>query len=287
MKTENFNFTRTFGVELEFISPCDSTRLVRRLNERLENTLISFREATWSDTSNAWRVKPDSSIRGGHGWGCEIVSPVLQGQEGFQQLKDVLKALSTLDVDVNRSCGLHVHWGVSDWGVSNFKNLIKRYVKFESTIDSFMPNSRRLSNNSYCQSEALNIANRHGVSTLQEIFKLVDKCKDLNRLQRMKNGYDRYSKVNLESMSKHGTVEFRHHSASTDTDKVLAWVLLTGAMVEASSVKRIVKVKDDDTVTSNSATLNMMLRGLRAVAPQVEEIGTFYRRRVRHFARQS
>ena len=88
-------------------------------------------------------------------------------------------------------------------------------------------------------------------------------------------------------MSRHGTVEFRHHSGSTDTDKVLAWVLLTGAMVEASSVKRIVKVKNDDTVTSNSATLNMMLRGLRTVAPQVQEIGTFYRRRVRHFARQS
>ena len=64
-----------------------------------------------------WTAEADGSIdnsNGGHK--CEIVSPILRGDEGLAQVAEVLRTLEAKGHRVNASCGVHVHVGWKrDW----------------------------------------------------------------------------------------------------------------------------------------------------------------------------
>ena len=153
---EIWNNLRTFGVEIEFIAPNGDGTTKREMNQWFQLACPQFNlEVSCASYSNCdstkWRLKPDQSLSSyGTGFAMELVSPVLQGWNGVQQLQLMLKPLEHIGAKVNKSCGLHVHVGVSDWKIKEFRNLFKRYIKFESAIDSVMPNSRRGRNNEYC-----------------------------------------------------------------------------------------------------------------------------------------
>jgi len=240
-------------------------------------------QACYSDTdSTKWRLKTDASVRGS-GYGLELVTPALLGESGYNDLVTVMTALNSMEscnVTANRSCGLHVHVGVSDWKLGNFKNLLKRYIKFEESIDSVMPLSRRQSNGQYCQAMS---HQRYGQLSeeLKPLFKAIDKKRTLRDLSNAIG--TRYVKLNLESFWKHGTVEFRHHSGTTDVQKITNWLSVCMAMVIAGDNKRSIKVKDSVVVADYRNELNMFLRGLNKVAPELitNELKTFYRRRRR------
>lgn len=288
MITNNEN--RTFGVEVEFISnTLNQNEFVAALNLQLGITgsELEVVSAYYSDTdATKWRIKTDASVMG-QGYGLELVSPILQGAQGEADLITVLEAMNTLDITANKTCGLHVHVGVSDWQIGNFKNLYKRYAKFESTLDSIMPVSRRKSNGDYCRSnlpcfidtnyDVRNLPNKK----LAEAFKSIDKCTTLRKLGNKLD--NRYVKLNLQSFWKHGTIEFRHHSGTTDVAKITNWLTLCMAMVIAGDEKRVVKVKSNDTVEAYKDNINSFFNGLAKVAPQLitNELKTFYRRRRR------
>ena len=165
----NLDNYRTYGVEVEFISPLSQRELVEEINRNSRNhnsqSLADLQfdmpivciSSYSNDDSSIWRIKTDGSVSG-RGHGLELVTPVLKGEMDMLRLRKILAWLEEIGCTVNRTCGLHVHVGVSDWQVGQFKNLAKRYVKFETAIDSFMPRSRRSSQNHYCQSNAKHLA---------------------------------------------------------------------------------------------------------------------------------
>ena len=150
-----------------------------------------------------------------------------------------------------------------------------------------MPVCSRICNGDYCKSnlpcfidtnyDVRNLPNKK----LAEAFESIDKCTTLRKLGNKLD--NRYVKLNLQSFWKHGTIEFRHHSGTTDVAKITNWLTLCMAMVIAGDEKRVVKVKSNDTVEAYKDNINSFFNGLAKVAPQLitNELKTFYRRRRR------
>ena len=281
----NLDNQRTYGVEVEFISKEWSRQeLIAKINDHAlsynSDTLRmpTIHRASWSDTTTSqWRIKTDSSVNSRRGFGLELVSPILNGNQDMEILKIFLKILNELHCDVNRTCGLHVHVGVRDWGVKQFKNLAKRYVKFVTAIDTVMPISRRRSNNQYCLSNVRRYGN--GVA-LSEIFANIQRCRSTQQLKNyIQNG--RYYKLNMESFWKHGTIEFRHHSGTICPDKIENWVYVCMGMTKLADTNRAVKVKSTDIVNSYKNKLSIFMNGLSKSGLIDSSVKRFYTKRAR------
>lgn len=207
----DYTFNRRFGVEIEAYN-CQMNVLVDALRE--EGIQVSA-ESYNHTTRNHWKLVTDSSLSGNYTF--ELVSPVLEGEAGLQELKKVCWVLDACDVKVNASCGLHIHFDAANFSLQTWKNIAISYKHIESVIDKFMPESRR--NNRYCRSlreiTEQNINNAQSIIALQEIA--------------FEN--TRYFKVNPQSYSRHKTIEFRQHAGSINYDKISNWVLFLNGLV--------------------------------------------------------
>lgn len=204
--------TLTFGVE------CETYNVVRdALIREVEQRSISIQSEGYNhrDNNQYYKIVSDASIEGVNGQ--EIVSPILKGKQGLNSLKQVCDSLNAIGAKVNKSTGLHIHFDASKISDSHFVQIFKNYQRLESTIDSFMPQSRRGNNNGYCKSiQGLNY----------------DACNTKSDIIRV-NG-TRYRKVNAESYLSHKTVEFRQHSGTTDYDKIANWINFLRKLIQYS-----------------------------------------------------
>ena len=217
-----FTFQRTFGIELEIYGPSRTTLLQKLRAEGINVEGEGYNHST----RGHWKIVTDSSIRGENG--NEIVSPVLSGVEGIEQIKKVCIALGKAGAKVNKSCGFHVHLGANDLNVDNMKTLVRSYMNLENSIDTIMPESRRGNNNTYCKN----------LSSVPGIQSKVQNAAAIINLQTAFGG--RYFKLNLQSITRHGTVEFRQHSGTITFSKIKNWLLICARMVEFAKLNGVV-----------------------------------------------
>jgi hypothetical protein len=92
----------TFGIEIELTI---SDRAVR--SERM--TIGSYHHGVQVPfLPSGWKAERDGSIRTAPGrQACEIVSPVLKGEEGIQEVIQVVEILKGKGMTPNESCGIH------------------------------------------------------------------------------------------------------------------------------------------------------------------------------------
>ncbi len=220
-----FAFNRKFGVEVEFFGA-----LKDRLKRNLQREGVTYRFESYNHTTqNYWKFTTDSSIRGGNAF--EMVSPVLQGNDGLANLKSACKALRTSKAMVNKSCGVHIHLDVNDYTVENMRCLLKNWYLLEKQFDKIMPESRRANNNTYCKGFVGTYTSRG------DFFTKIDRC---NTIQDLVNFFsNRYFKLNLQSYLRYGTVEFRHHSGTTKYTKIKNWLLICCRLVEFSRLNTV------------------------------------------------
>lgn len=225
-----------FGVEIEFTG-AETQTVANEMQTILAGTGIEiYREGYNHSTRNHWKVTTDATVtesrnyRDGSGYGGELVSPVLEGEAGLQELNQILDALNQVDngaVKVDRRCGIHVHLSWDGMTTDHVKEVYKRYAQYETEIDAWMAPSRRGNNSRWCASIATN--NRHGLRAVEAYT---------GTLRGMASLCGRYYKVNLQSLSRYGTVEFRQHGGSTEFEKIGAWVKFLMGFVEASKTTR-------------------------------------------------
>jgi hypothetical protein len=226
--------TRTFGIEIEAFG---ATRYDVVAAFRAQGLVADEAFYTNSDAS-FWRIKTDASISGENGF--EVVSPILTDLADVQKCCD---ALEEVGAKVNRSTGLHVHVGAGDLSIASWKNMCKRYRDNEVEIDAFMPRSRRENNQRF-------IASIRSVSDAA-----IDRA---TNVQGLVDAFGtRYVKLNVSSFLKHGTVEFRHHSGTTDFNKISKWISFCLNFVQASVV----------TETSGRVKNEMMISEVRSYNP--------------------
>ena len=218
---------RKFGIEIEVVN-LDRNTLTRKLRE--QNVECHFEGYTHRVTSH-WKIVTDSSVSGGY----ELVSPVLFGEEGLATVKKVLNCLNeskrNTDMDlINYQCGLHVHIEAKDLSSHDIHQIATRYRDNESIIDAWMPQSRR-GNSRWAQSIQSSWSSRYldAVQNLQETYTNVG-----NALRNCQN--TRYSKINFtRAYANYKTIEFRHHSGTTDFNKISNWIEFLQNFVEQST----------------------------------------------------
>ena len=219
----------TFGIESEFIRV--STREL--VDHVRSNTSIPMRlERYGHSVPSQWKVTTDQTVSTnynfstGEGNGGEVVSPVLKGQRGLDEAEEMFTVINDrIDDNIDRNCGLHVHIGkVGGWSVEEIKKIYKRWIDFEDQIDEFIPRSRRGNSNRWCQSNKT----QQRFNTWMERFN-GSRVSDL--------GYNvdtRYTKLNLASLSRQETIEFRHHSGTTNPKKIVTCIKFLVGFIEAS-----------------------------------------------------
>lgn len=227
LKKKLANEERTFGVEVEWLGHnLDRHTLASEM--RAEGFDVSVGHYHHTAPAGFWKIENDGSC------GKEVISPILQGTDGLDQLETVLEIMNNHDAKVNYKCGVHVHHDASDFELKEFKILMKYYTKFEQAIDQLVPNSRRANHNTYCRT--LGLTTMNGIN-YKNYFDKVDETNSLTEIRDI-HGRDRYRKVNLEAYIKHGTVEFRQHSGSTNPEKIINWIKITQAIVERATRER-------------------------------------------------
>ena len=207
----DYAFNRNFGVEIEACN-CTRERLARELTAAGINVQVEGYNHT--DHTDHWKLVTDSSLSGNNTF--ELVSPILHGEQGLEELEKVCWVLDLCNAKVNDTCGLHVHMDAAEFDLTTWKNLILTYKRLEGVIDNFMPHSRR--NNRYCK--ALTAITENSIKHARNIGDL-----------RAAFFHNRYHKVNLEAYARHRTVEFRQHGGSTNFTKMSAWIHFLAKMI--------------------------------------------------------
>ena len=206
----------SFGVELETIAPDSAVR-----NDGLR--IGSYRHGIQVPYLPAgWTAEADGSIdnsNGGHK--CEIVSPILRGEEGLKQVAEVLRTLEAKKHRLNASCGCHVHIGWHrDWPSEALARLVTIIAYVEKGLYAITGTKSR-ERGRYCGG-----VRKYG--------------NDKNAKPNLDR--DRYHALNLTNLARgtKDTVEFRLWSGSLSVIKVIGWVMVSLGLVErALSGKRM------------------------------------------------
>lgn len=210
----------TFGVEIECTAPFAMPAMESLIN-RLGET--------------GWRVVGDGSVSAGPGhWPMEVVSPVLQGQAGLERLRKVMDAMKAAGARVNASCGLHVHIGVRGMAPARVRKIAIAFLNAEQHFDALVPPARR--DNRYCNSNVRRVGNvgrtlLRQASTIRQIADVMNGGNSAHHYNHF-----RYHKLNFQSFVRHGTIEFREHGGTVESEKACAWVrLITGFCARAAA----------------------------------------------------
>jgi len=258
-------FTGKFGVELECYGVDRQTVVLALSDAGIDAIVASYSGSNY----NSWQVKTDGSIS--EYTGFEVVSRVLEGEAGLQEVAIVCSVLEQLGAKVNASCGMHIHHDVSAWGIQKFRNLFKRFIKFEIALDSIQPEGRRANNNRYCRS----------MTIAEDMINKIDACRSVSQLSELYR-HNRYYKLNLQSFFRMGTIEFRNHAGTVNAGKICNYIRLTGAMVK--DAENNVAIKQFARSVTVSESLDTMLSGMVRRGNINTMIANFYKQRQAKFA---
>jgi len=224
--------TRKFGVELEVVGG-----MVGAYTLAQALTAAGVRTETQGynhSTSNVWKIVPDGSLSGRNAF--ELVSPpMVFGEESVATLRTVCGVLNNLGVKVNTSCGFHVHVDASDLNAAHMKNLVAMFCRFEPVMDALVPAARRSSE--WARSNAARLGR-----TDADRVAVIEAAANTSVLRALHNN-NRYQKLNLEALGRHGTVEFRQAAGTTNADKVVGWVAMCVGLVSSSRKLRGLRSK--------------------------------------------
>ena len=224
----------------------------------IEVSNVNYYELQAEVTSRftGWKVVSDCSVNNG----AEIVSPILfyNGQT-FQDVKSILEIVKSLDGKTDSSTGGHIHVDFKGY-TSQVKNLVKEFFGHQSLLFDVLkvPMSRQ---DSFCKGIPCHLKNRIKGTRNQEIMDTSQAVSYLRKLD-LTTYSDRYFALNLTSLAKHGTVEFRLFNGSLDFETWKANIQLSLAIVKkARQAKRSSdKVKKYNNLTARYDMRTWLLR---------------------------
>jgi hypothetical protein len=215
------NTVRQFGVEAEFYGITPTAAIIALEAVGITATFEGYTHAVMSN----WKIVTDASVTDagtGRGTGLELVSPILKGEEGLQELAKALDALRNAGAKVNTTCGLHVHIDTLGMNGIQRKNFFNSYVRNQDVMDRLVSVSRR-DNRRYTARYTTAQANSYA-----EAIALGN------------DGGSRFYTVNICSFQKYGTLEFRQHQGTLSGKKAVAWVKMLLAMAETAQASTLV-----------------------------------------------
>ena len=197
----------TYGIEIETV--------ISSANARQNGlTIGSYHHALQVPYLAAgWTACRDGSVHGdANDLPCEIVSPILRGEDGLRQVYNTLATLKEKGHRVNATTGIHVHVGYGDQPKKQVERLIAVMAYLETAFYATTGTKNR-ERGTYCK----------GIRRHENVKKAVT---IMNR--------DRYHILNISNLCgrRLNTVEFRAFSGSLNQTKVLGWIQMVLGVVE-------------------------------------------------------
>jgi hypothetical protein len=235
-----------YGVELELIVPnwvrdgYNCKWIAKELTKLGIPT--EFRGYT-HEIMTCWKIVTDASLSSSpNDLCCELVSPILVGDAGLENVRYLLESVRRLGIAINSTCGFHVHvdaetgqeQGVPAMGsLIGLQRIAQCFVALESAFDclvtrdaSRQATSRRTNQHRYCKSNRL----AFGVLSNKKRWNQIAAANSVGELVRLVNpSADRYRKLNLTNLSKRersSTCEFRQHGGVKELLTAEAWIRL-------------------------------------------------------------
>jgi len=145
--------------------------------------------------------------------GSELVSPILQGDKGYDEILKVCNILQ--NISVGRSAGYHLHVNAREMTYHDIKRIWLVYRLIETNcIYTVLPKSRL--EGDYSIPSRIPIEN---ILLIQSMQDLKETWKgSLNAGGTRRHGF------NLEALNAHGTIELRYHSGTSNFNKVINWI---------------------------------------------------------------
>lgn len=232
-----------FGVEIEFFNVHYELAITELRAAGLE--VADYTGYTHEDSETAWKITYDSSVTSyntGIFAGLELVSPVLKGDKGLDDLRTALTVLSNLGAKVDKTCGLHVHHNAACFNYEQLISIVNLYYSYQKGINTILPKSRRTSAKAaYCKPIPTASLKKMNDTTRYERGNTENE-----KSMRVAYSFDtRYLVVNMQAFLRHKTVEFRQHSGTIDPDKAEAWILLTYQMMRYASLNKVNQPKNN------------------------------------------
>lgn len=218
-----FDSNRSFGVEIETAVRGNEVRIARALVAAgIEASAPGY---THNASRTTWKVVPDGST------GSEVVSPILKGQDGLNQIKAVCEVLTAIGCRVDSSTGLHVHHDFTDGTAKQMKNVAYMAAKMQKLTNALLPsrvNSRW--------------AKQLNITEMDSIYKRISNVRgfynsDVAAVAGSLTHGDRYYLLNTTAYNRHSTIEFRQHTGSLNATKIISWVVFTQNIVNVGMAK--------------------------------------------------
>jgi hypothetical protein len=227
----------TFGVEIECYMPTGSINI----GGYHRPAGSSWLPAGWGAGTDGSLTAPPAGKRG-----VEIVSPVLRGREGFEQVAKVVREIRRRGGEVNATCGLHVHVGFNKSNYGVLAHLISVFANHEKAVYAATGTKAR-ERNGYCK----------GVKQYRS-----------ESAARRSAQRDRYHALNLATA--YETVEVRAFAGTLNATKVLGYVGICLGMVEMAYTRHYTNLRHANwsqrtTCTPDNEGKKEMERLLRAL----------------------
>jgi hypothetical protein len=224
---------RAFGIEIECYAPdhistdeyddgmvvedCDCSYCESNRNSSSnENDVYSLlRNAGFSSWANL--TTGDSSLTSSYS-GIEIKSPILQGEDGFSELKKVFDLLNAERFWIDSTCGMHIHHDAPEYR-ENFDmtmRLVQSWFENQELIHNMVADYRL--ENDYCPP-------------------WLDGDIDWINTEKSFDSCDRNS-LNVTSLHHHGTIEIRLHEGTMDYEEAESWIKFGQSFIDSVSGRK-------------------------------------------------
>ncbi len=182
-------------------------------------------------------------LHGNTDWGCvyecstpgrEFISPILQGDEGFDEIKTLCDTASNNGWSIDRSCGLHVHVDARDLSSDEVLQIAYAYRKTYTLWKLFVDHRR--GDNSMCGSPQYTAVDIRGAEHIEDFVE----------------SRDRFEFINWRAYLAHGSIEVRLYKGSLNAREICNWVALHTRFIDI--VKDLTFDEVDDKLGSISRT---------------------------------
>ena len=232
----------TFGVELETIVPFSAMLQVGSYHAGRPIVSAVGTEGTRLEApgfqGRRWHADRDASIRPASSltMGAELVSPILHGEEGVQNLVDFIAWANAIGAKVNDSCGCHITIGVdSIIGTSS----IQARAEFARKLAHIAQWHAR---SIYGQTGTGRHLNRYSHTFAADVADLVRRMETAPDLRAKGEAAVQCGRgmINFRKLFTHGVVEFRAFAGTTNAQKVMHHLATAiGLCRRAHEVKRL------------------------------------------------
>jgi hypothetical protein len=190
----------------------------------------------------AWSFVLDDTIKGAGG--SELVSPILSGPRGLAQVYEALCLLREFpEIQVNETCGFHVHHGVDPekFGNRELFELLRIVAIFEDYIYLMLPEDRRQTE--ACRPLEIDLyqwfkrdGKERKAPAVKSLWYSPENRDDPKTPRHRKMHPTRYHGLNLHSYWYRNTIEFRYYpSVLEHPEELMQWIIFTQFLVEWSA----------------------------------------------------